>query len=169
VKLEGRIELTKIREMKDGEIEEIAKIARDEVFGELSSKEMEDLLRKRGEYPYLQHFVAEENGTIIGFISWSFWDRWDKDIILEISLLAVKRDFQRKGIGKRLIEHSFRSVKAYWQKQGLNIVMLRTETDEANKTAQRFYEKILKPSQKFVVPDVWGPNGGIVFYFKKLS
>jgi len=160
--------LIKIREIKDEEIGEIAKIARDEVFGELSSEEMEDLLRKSGEHPYLQHFVAEENSTIVGFISWSFWDRWDKDITLEISLLAVKRDFQRKGIGKRLLEYSFRLVRAYWQKQGLNIVMLRTETDEANKNAQKFYEKNLKPSQKFVVPDVWRPNCGIVFYFKKL-
>jgi len=158
-----------MREMKDAEIEEIAKIARDEVFGELSLEEMEDMLKKSGEHPYLQHFIAEENGGIVGFIGWSFGDRWDKDITLKISLLAVKRDFQRKGVGKRLIEHSFRLVKAYWQKQGLNIVMLRTETDEANKNAQKFYEKILRPSQKFVVLDVWGPNGGIVFYFKKLS
>ena len=166
--LDGGTELVKIREMKDEEIREIAKIARDEIFGELSLEEMEDLLRKRGEYPYLQHFVAEENGIIVGFISWSFWDRWEKDIVLEILLLAVKREFQGKGIGRKLIEQSFRRVKAYWQEQGLNIVMFRTETDEANKNAQRFYEEVLKPSQKFLVPNVWGPNGGIVFYFKKL-
>ena len=44
--------MIKVREMKAGEIEEIAKIARDEIFGELSSKEMEDLLTKSGEYPF---------------------------------------------------------------------------------------------------------------------
>lgn len=160
--------MIKIREVQDGEMGEIAKIARDEIFGELSSEEMEDLLMKSGEYPYLQHFVAEENGTIVGFISWSLWDRWERDIVLEIPLLAVKRDFQRKGIGRRLIEHSFRRIKAYWEKRGLNIVMFRTETDEANKNAQRFYEKVLRPTQKFLVPNVCPPNGGIIFYFKKL-
>lgn len=167
-KPKGRIELVKIREMRDGEIGKIAKIARDEIFDELSLEEMEDLRRKSGEYPYLQHFVAEEHGKIVGFISWSFWDRWERDIILEIFLLVVTRNFQRKGIGRRLIEHSFREVKGYWQEQGLKIVMFQTETDEANKKAQRFYEKVLAPSQRFLVPNVWGPNGGIVFYFKKL-
>lgn len=160
--------MIKIREMKDGEIGKIAKIATEEIFDELSLEEMEDLLRKSGEYPYLQHFVAEENGTIVGFISWSFWDIWERDIVLEILLLAVTRKSQRKGIGRRLIEHSFREVGDYWRERGLKIVMFRTETDEANKKAQRFYEKVLAPSQKFLVPNVWGPNGGIVFYFKKL-
>jgi len=165
---DGGTELVKIREMKDGETTIVAKIARDEIFGELSLEEMQDLLRKRGEHPYLQHFVAEESGVIVGFVSWSFWDRWEKDIVLEILLLAVKREFRGKGIGRKLIEQSFRRVKAYWREQGLNIVMFQTETDEANKNAQRFYEEVLKPSQKFLVPNVWGPNGGIVFYFKKL-
>lgn len=168
-KLKEGIELTKIREMKNGEIGKLAEIATYEIFDELSLEETEDWLRKSGEYPYLQHFVAEENKKIVGFISWSFWDRWERDIILEIFLLAVKRKFQRKGIGRKLIEHSFREVRDYWREQGLNIVMYQTETDEANKEAQRFYEKVLRPSQKIFVPNVWGPKrGGIIFYFKKL-
>jgi ribosomal protein S18 acetylase RimI-like enzyme len=157
-----------IRKAKDGEIREIAEICRDEIYNELSLDWVLDWL-KSITHPYLQYFIAEEDGEIVGFIDWTLYDRYGQQVMLEISLMAVKEERQRKGIGTRLVEESLEKIKEFWATQSLRIVMFMVETEDENEAAQKFYNKILKPFHKRFVPDVWEKEGGKVFYFKDLK
>ena len=51
----------------------------------------------------------------------------------------------------------------------MKAVMITLNVKGADKKAQRFYERVLKPEQKIVVPNVWRKGEGEVFYYKKLS
>ena len=158
----------KIREAKDEEIEEIAKICRDEIYDELSLEWVLDWL-KSITFPYLQYFVADKNGEVVGFIDWTLYDRYGQQVMLEISLIAVKKEYQRRDIGRRLVEESLTKIREFWTGQGLKVVMFMVETEEENETARKFYNKILKPFHKRFVPEVWEKEGGKIFYFKDLK
>jgi len=151
--------------MEEGEVRAVAEIARDEIYDELTAKEVEEWLKNSGNYPYLQHFVAEEDGEIVGFISWGLYDRYAKQIILEIAWMAIEEERQGRGIGKELLEKSLKEVKDSWR--GLQVVAIIVDTDEENRKAQRFYERTLRPFQKVVIPKVWSDGEGTIIYFAR--
>ena len=61
------------------------------------------------------------------------WKQWNKDCYIEN--IAVRRDFHRSGIGKKLIEQA-----VFWAKDK-NLRGLRLETQDNNLIACRFYQK----------------------------
>jgi ribosomal protein S18 acetylase RimI-like enzyme len=148
---------------------EIAKIAHEEIYDEIPLNEIEEWIKNIGNFPYVQHFVVEENNQILGFITWGFFDRYEDKIILEIILMAVKSGFQRKRIGTQLLENSLKEIKLYWLRRGLKVVMIFVDTEEENEIACRFYEKIIKPTQKFLIPNVFTSNRAKIFYFKNIG
>jgi ribosomal protein S18 acetylase RimI-like enzyme len=148
---------------------EIAKIAHEEIYDETPLNEIKEWIKNIGNFPYVQHFVAEENNQILGFITWGFFDRYEDKIILEIILMAVKSGFQRKRIGTQLLENSLKEIKRYWLRRGLKVVMIFVDTEEENEIACRFYEKIIKPTQKFLIPNVFTNNRAKIFYFKTIG
>jgi ribosomal protein S18 acetylase RimI-like enzyme len=157
----------KIREAKEEEIEEIAEICRDEIYDELPLEWVMDWL-KSYKYPYLQFFVAEKDGRLVGFSGWSLYDRYGSQLMWELSFIAVKDDYKRKGIGRKLIWEALEEVRRNWQVKGLRSVMMVTETEEENEVACKFYDSVLNPCQKEFIPEVWEKEGGKFFYFKSL-
>ena len=162
-----------IRKAKNAEKKEAIKIIRDEIYEELSEKEMREWIDKGwGKFPYLQCFVATEDKKLIGVIFWSLWDRGEGQGILEITAIAVKGENRKKGIGKKMLSESLERVKNYWlEKKGLKIIAYCVETDQYNRQAQRFY-KSLSPDSSFLVSNIWGPDGnqdGILQYFYRLQ
>lgn len=162
-----------IRKMEEGEVRAVAEIVRDELYDELTVEEVERWIKNSGNEPYLQHYIAEKDREIIGYISWLLFDRYGgpatgEPIIVEIAWLAIKKEYQEQRIGEQLVKESFRLTKDCWMLfTGAKIVTIAIETDEENKKAQRFYERILQPFHKAKIPKVWPDGEGIIYYFAK--
>ncbi len=75
-------------------------------------------------------FVAVENEKIIGFIA----TVWCVDEC-EIELIAVKKEYRRKGVASKLLNVAIDKFKE------LKIVKLFLEVRRSNEDAQGFYEK----------------------------
>lgn len=163
----------RIRLMEEEDIPIVAAIIQKEVYDELTQDEMEDWLRKSAEPPYLECFVAKKpGGEIVGFISWGLSDMYNKQIILEIEMIAVEKESQRKGVGSQLLRKTFQRVRNIWKKGELDIVTVRVETDGDNRIAQNFFSKVLSMLGSLRVtttPMVWSvtPSGerDLIQYF----
>ena len=75
-------------------------------------------------------FVAEEEGTLQGYIALTYC--LDE---AEINIIAVKREFRRKGIASKLLETTFDALK----KAGINKIFL--EVRKSNICAINLYQK----------------------------
>jgi len=149
----------KIRVMeREEDLPLAAEIVQKEIYDELSQGEMEDWLRNSGNYPYVQSFVAEKAGEVIGFISWRLSNLRGQQIIMEIDMIAVRAKHQRKGLGNRLIQQTLEKVKSIWKKGDLEIVTIRAETDGDNRVARNFFSKTLGrlgDIRETTTPKVW--------------
>ncbi|KPJ71610.1 hypothetical protein AMJ50_01205 [Parcubacteria bacterium DG_74_3] len=153
----------RIRKMKEDEIKETLTIEQKELYPELTSEQMRSWVEGKGPFAP-QCFVAEKDSTIVGFIVLSPYEVRNKEVLLEISTIAVRSENQRQGIGKNLIEASLSEVKNLWSKEGFRVVGLLVETGEDEEEAIAFYEKILPSFQKRIFREIWEDEKGIVFY-----
>ncbi len=76
-------------------------------------------------------YILEKDGVIVGVIQ--FWSLFEE---AEITLLAIKKEFQNKGYGKILLEKSIQ----FLQKNNVRFVYLEVAVD--NKQAIKLYEKL---------------------------
>jgi len=157
-----------IRQMRKEEFEEVARICHEEIYDELSFEWIRDWLRSYG-HPYLQFFVAEKSGKLVGTIAWGVSDRYGDELMWELSFIAVKDDYKRKGIGRRLVVETLEMLKESWDEQGLKSAMMMVEAEKENREASKFYDAVLHPCQKVSVPNVWKKAKGKYFYFKSLK
>lgn len=76
-------------------------------------------------------YVLLENGKPIGLLRYNlFWDNTPF-----CTMLFIERAYQRKGYGKKLMEHWERDMKS----QGYGMLLVSTQVDEE---AQHFYRKL---------------------------
>lgn len=93
-------------------------------------------------FPRMQYFVAEDNGTIIGFIHWNQKGGFRSKVILELEQIAVFPERRGEGIGSLLINESFSKVQSNIAERGAIIKHLIV-TSHADNDAQRLYRKTL--------------------------
>ena len=75
-------------------------------------------------------FVAEENDKVIGYIALTFC--LDE---AEINIIAVTREFRRKGVASALLDKAYEKLK----EAGIDKIFL--EVRKSNASAQKLYEK----------------------------
>lgn len=76
-------------------------------------------------------YVAEEGGVFVGWLRYNlFWDNTPF-----CTLLYIDPRFQRKGFGRRLMEHWENDMRA----RGFGMLLTSTQVDEE---AQHFYRKL---------------------------
>jgi len=75
--------------------------------------------------------IAKDGKTYIGWLRFGYF--WD--IIPFMSMLAIEDDYQRKGIGKQLVQFWEKAMK----KEKSKFIMTSSRADE---TAQHFYRKL---------------------------
>lgn len=77
---------------------------------ELVSRSMSNILLNIDRF-----LVAESQGEIVGTTSWSVLPELDPGASpsIEIQSVSVRRDLQRQGLGRRLIERAIRRVAKY--------------------------------------------------------
>ena len=86
--------------------------------------------------PEIQLFVVEDKGKIIGYMDFGAPFRPFKDYKQEIGLLYVLKEYQGKGIGRKLFNLAYESIK----KNGFNEFFI--SCNKYNISAQTFYEKM---------------------------
>lgn len=75
-------------------------------------------------------FVAEEDGKVVGYIALTYC--LDE---AEINIIAVTREFRRKGIASKLLEKTYETLSP----MGVDKIFL--EVRRSNKSAQNLYKK----------------------------
>jgi GNAT superfamily N-acetyltransferase len=81
----------------------------------------------------LRVWTASVEGATAGFVALKLHP---DDRMGEIYMIAVDPDFQRRGIARRLIEHSVE----WFKDAGMSIVMVETGGDPGHAPARRAYE-----------------------------
>lgn len=88
------------------------------------------------ENPDIQLYVVEDEAKIIGYMDFGIPSRPFKDYKQEIGLLYILKEYQGKGIGKRLFNMAYENIK----KTGFNEFFVCC--NKYNIPAQKFYEKM---------------------------
>ena len=110
--------MIKVREFKEEDVDTLLKIQ------EEHKKDLGDLFTKESlleESKYIKFFIAEENSSVVGYSA--FTDL--KNGIGMMHSVVVKKDAQRKGIGRELIK----SIKNYSKENGYRKVLFLTKID----------------------------------------
>lgn len=80
--------------------------------------------------------ILEDDGTVAGYLWVTFTDVNDYDItIAEVMDIAITTDYQRRGIGIRMMKH----IEETAQERGATL--LRSDTGIENVASQRLHEK----------------------------
>jgi len=103
-------------------------------------------------FPKVQYFVAERDGHIVGYASWSFIGGFHAGVV-ELEQLGVHDDHQGQGIGTALIQQSLPLVQAWLQQNvGRTLHAIKVDTATSNE-AQRLYRKTLGAEVEAVLKD----------------
>jgi len=165
-----RISELQVRKAKEKDLDIIVQIIKNEIYPELSFAEMKKWIKSLGwpPNPYVQWFVLEENGEIIGTMRWEVFDRYDERLILMSSWIAIKREYQHQGYGSYLWQKSKNILNEYWRSKGCKIVLIFTETEMENPSACNFYRKMLGNDLIEVkMPKIWWPKNNVIWFFKE--
>jgi len=159
-----------VRIARAEELDIIAKIMREEIYPEISFEEMREWIKSVGwpSNPYVQWFVLEKEGEIIGAMRWEVYDRYAEKLVLMSSWIAIKKEYQKQGYGSYLWKKSREIVNEFWKSKGCIEVLIFTETEEENLGACNFYRKIFgKGLIEVKMQKAWCPKNNIIWFFKE--
>lgn len=92
--------------------------------------------------PKTQYFVAERDGQVVGYASWTFIGGFQAGVV-ELEQLGVHGNHQRQGIGTALIQQSLLLVQAWLRREvGRELHAIKVDTATSN-DAQRLYRTTL--------------------------
>lgn len=109
-----------------------------DIFGRLHPDWREDQRRAVEEVCAAKEgrvWVAEVEGTVVGFVSTQVYDPARK--MGEISILAVDPDYQGRGVGTALTEFAVERLAD----EGMEVAMVETGGDPGHAAARHTYEK----------------------------
>ena len=87
------------------------------------------------------YIVAEENGKIIGIVTWVMHGL-PKHQLCELDRIAVLPEFRGKGIARQLFNALIKDAKSFYKKNKSNLRKLYLLTHAGNTRAHKFYEKL---------------------------
>lgn len=108
-------------------------------------------------FPRLLSFIAIDQNSILGFIIWAQKSGFRPETILDLDQIAVKPEFQSKGIGRTLIENSLPLVKIQLAKQN-SILKHITVNTRLDNFSQELYRKALKAEVEAVIKDLYSAD-----------
>lgn len=111
--------------------------------------------------PKTQYFVAETDGNITGYISWSFIGGFQSGVI-ELEQLGVRPENRGKGVGTALVTQSLPIIQAWLQKAvGRKLHAIKVDTATSN-DAQQLYRKILGAEVEATLKDFLYGNDEVI-------
>ena len=87
------------------------------------------------------YIVAEENGKIIGIVTW-LMHGLPKHQLCELDRIAVLPEYRGKGVARKLFQALLKDSKQFYKKNKSKLRKLYLLTHAGNARAQRFYEKL---------------------------
>jgi ribosomal protein S18 acetylase RimI-like enzyme len=144
-----------VRKMSPTDVEGVAAVHKVAFTRQTMSREW--IQANFSAYPRMQFFVAEHEGLLVGYIHWTQKSGFRLAVILELEQMAVHPDFQRCGIGARLIAESLVLVRAQLADRGavLKHVIVTTRSDNHS---QRLYRKTLGVEIEAVIRDLYSAD-----------
>lgn len=128
-----------VRKAELYDAEKIAKVL-------ISSYNMDSI--EEGKYIFLDeikkdhyYIVAEENGEILGIISWRI-QGLPKHQLAELYRIAVLPDLRGKGVSKQLFEELIKDIKECYKSNNSKLRKLHLYVHSSNIRAQGFYKKM---------------------------
>lgn len=141
-----------IRRALQTDIATIAAINRQSFSGNkpagVAEKWVESHFKQGDQY---QYFVAEQNGQVVGYISWEIKGGFMREIpVLELEQLAVDVDSRGQGLGKALVRESIVEMKNWIKENQPKATKFRVVvwTKKDNIAAQRIYQGICNQGAK---------------------
>lgn len=155
-----------IREMERKELKRIIKIQQKELYPELEDWQIKQWTEGEGIFAP-KSFVVLRDEKIIGFIIFEIYEvkRVENinEIIISLDSIAISEDFQKEGIGKKLLKEGLEKAMNYWDGKGFKVKGLIVETGTEEATG--FYEKVFSSFEKRIFPNIWSDEEGIVHFF----
>jgi len=128
-----------IRSAEMNDAESISKVLLD-FYNMNNEKEARNVFLSEIEKDY-QYLVAENNGKIIGLVTWLTHGLL-KHGLFELDRICLLKDSRGMGLGKQLVDALISDARKFYVLQNQNIRKLYLLTHEENKNAQKFYEKV---------------------------
>lgn len=129
----------KFRKATSKDAKEIAKV----LVGSYTIKDLKEGISvfKREVKKFHNYIVAEENGKIIGIVTWVVHGL-PKHQLCELDRIAVLPEYRGKGVAKKLFDALVNDAKSYYKKNNSKLRKLYILTHAGNKKAHKFYEKL---------------------------
>lgn len=152
-----------IREIEEKDLQAIAKIYSEEELLP-GIEDVSTIVNEGLRSPFIHIFVAEKGKEVIAAITWEEYERLPKGkTILEIGYLAVKENYQRRGIGKMIFNRSWEMLRQKLKAKGLEIHLIFATTTRGD---IGFYQK-LGMEKSTEVKDFW-KKGKNMFFMTKI-
>jgi len=144
-----------IRRMRENDIDAMIKVYLDCFRGMKDPKTVEKWIRCNfNAYPRMQYFVAETDGTVVGYILWVEKGGFRKEAVLELEQIGVLAHYRGKGIGSKLVTESLEQMKRYLEERGSRLKLVEVTTGTSNQ-AQKLYMKTLNAKPECLIKDLF--------------
>lgn len=129
----------KIREAKSKDAKEIANV----LVQSYNIKDLKEGIEVfKNETKKNHHYiVAEENGKIIGIVTW-LMHGLPKHQLCELDRIAVLPEYRGKGVSKKLFKALVKDAKQFYRKNKSKLRKLYLLTHADNIRAHKFYKKL---------------------------
>lgn len=111
----------------------------------------------------LTTFVAEIGGNAVGFVALAL----DPPESAEIHVLAVRRDYHRRGVGRELVLHSERWLRSHGVRT-LSVKTLSSSDPSPHYAATRVFYEDMGFDTLFETTAPWGPENPALVLVKSL-
>ncbi|UDE96315.1 GNAT family N-acetyltransferase [Carnobacterium viridans] len=106
---------------------------------EITKKQMEKLLINPNHHIF---YIAEEEELVVGYVHAELYETLYSEPMLNVLALAVNQTYQKKGIGKQLMQKIEQAASER------DLVGVRLNSGETRTGAHKFYESIGYSSDK---------------------
>lgn len=141
-----------IRSMRIEDLLNVAKVHKEAFPRQLHSEQW--ISCNFNAYPRIRFFVAEDEGTILGYAQWIEKSGFRKEVVLELEQIAVLSSQQKHGVGSLLISESLKGIKEELSQRDATIkhVLVSTRTDNE---AQKLYKKVLNAQPEVAISNLF--------------
>jgi ribosomal protein S18 acetylase RimI-like enzyme len=145
----------KIRSVRKQDLFNVAKVHKEAFPRQLHSEQW--ITCNFNAYPRIRLFVAEDEGTILGYVQWIEKSGFRKEVVLELEQIAVLPLQQKHGVGSLLISESLKIIKEELSQRDATIkhVLVSTRTDNE---ARKLYKKILNAQPEVVISNLFSAD-----------
>lgn len=108
-------------------------------------------------YPRDFTYVIETEKQVVGYIIWTQKSGFRQQVVLELSQIAIDKDFQHQGYATQLILVSLKQVILYLNDHDQQLDKLYISTG-ANNNAKSLYTKLFQPEIEATFHHLYNQN-----------